>query len=205
MTFSYSDIKELITKTRTYRRFGQNRQLDIDILNRLIDLARLGGSARNGQPFQFMNVVDKKICDSIFPCLGWAGYLPDWQGPEPEEQPHGYILCFLNQNRLNVGQSDALVDLGIFSQNILLGATTLGLGGCRIGSISPKITKLFSLPSHLKLQLVIALGAPGEKVVLEQSQSEDDTRYWRDNSQIHHVPKRPLDELLITLPLQNDV
>lgn len=199
MTVSYATIKELISQTRTVRRFDPGKQLDAERLHGLIDLARLGGSARNGQPWQYMVVVEKDLGDEIFPHLGWAGYLADWQGPAPNERPDAYILCLLNHNRLNVGIKDAMFDLGIGSQNILLGATTIGIGGCRIGSISAKINKLFIIPPHLTIELVIALGTPNEKVFLEQSQDENDTRYWRDDEGFHHVPKRPIEELLVTL------
>ena len=198
MTTSYAAIKELISKTRTVRRFGTKR-LDEERIHGLIDLGRLGGSARNGQPWQYMIVTEKDLGDEIFPCLGWAGYLADWKGPAPNEQPDAYILCLLNHDRLNVAIKDAMFDLGISSQNILLGATTIGIGGCRIGSISPKLNDLFIIPQHLTIELVIALGAPNETIVLEQSQEEDDTRYWRDSEGSHHVPKRPLNELLVTL------
>ncbi len=201
MTISYSDVKTLIRQTRTFRRFASGKNLDDDIIRRLIDLARLGGSARNGQPFQFMVVVDRDISDRIFPHLGWAGYLSDWYGPAVDERPQGYILCFLNEDRLNVAPSDAMIDLGIFTQNILLGATSLGLGGCRIGAFSPKVAHLFVLPSQLSLKLIVALGKPGERVVLEKCRTQDDTRYWRDETQVHHVPKRHLEELLVSLPL----
>lgn len=201
MTTSYSDIKTLIQQTRTFRRFVPGKKLDDDTISLLIDLARLGGSARNGQPFQFMAVVNKDICNRLFPHLGWAGYLPDWQGPAMDERPQGYILCFLNEKRLNVSPTDAMIDLGIFTQNILLGATSLGFGGCRIGAFSPKVANLFNHPPHLSLKLIVALGKPGESIVLEKSRTEDDTRYWRDETQVHHVPKRPLEELLISLPL----
>ena len=202
MTFSYSNIKEIISQTRTIRRFDSSKRLDEATLKQLVDMARLGGSARNGQPWQHMVIVEKDLCDKIFPYLGWAGYLDDWKGPVPDERPCGYILCLLNHNRLNVGVGDAMVDLGIGSQNILLAATTMGLGGCRIGSISPGINELFVLPPHLTIELVIALGAPGEQVILEQSLEEQDTRYWRDRDGRHHVPKRPLEELLVTLTIR---
>ncbi len=199
MIFSYTHIKEIISLTRTVRRFDSSQRLEEETLKQLIDVARLGGSARNGQPWQYMVVVEDELRNNIFKHLGWAGYLANWKGPATNERPGGYILCLLNHNRLNVGVNEAMFDLGISSQNILLAATAMQLGGCRIGSISPKINEHFTLPPHLTIELVIALGTPGEQVVLEQSKEEQDTKYWRDDNGIHHVPKRPLEELLVTL------
>ena len=44
---------------------------------------------------------------------------------------------------------------------------------------------------------MIALGRPAEAVVVESVAEGGDTRYWRDEQQVHHVPKRALDELIV--------
>jgi hypothetical protein len=44
--------------------------------------------------------------------------------------------------------------------------------------------------------LVLALGKPVEKVVLETIQNND-VKYWRDDARVHHVPKRSLDEIIL--------
>lgn len=199
---NFSDVNQLILQTRTVRRFKYDKQIPMETLHQLIDMARLGGSARNGQPWQYMAIAQKDLCHMIFPHLGWAGYLIDWQGPAIDERPVAYVLCLLNHSRLNVSRTDAMVDLGISSQNLLLSATTVGLGGCRIGSISPKINELFIIPDHLTIELVIALGVPGEKIIVEQSQNEKNTQYWRDNKEVHHVPKLPLKDVLVSLEIR---
>ncbi len=45
--------------------------------------------------------------------------------------------------------------------------------------------------------LALALGTPGETVLLEDGRSPDGVPYWRDPQGTHHVPKRPLDEVLV--------
>ena len=58
-------IKELVEKTRTVRRFQQGRATDAFLLRKLVDLARLGGSAGNAQSLKCMiNIPDSAI---IFP------------------------------------------------------------------------------------------------------------------------------------------
>ncbi len=192
-------MHEIIKKTRTYRRFRQSRPIPEQTLTGLVDLARLGGSARNCQPWQFMVVTDETQREAIFPFLAWAGYLSDWRGPEPGERPSAYILCLLNGSRLKGSHLEAQFDLGIATQNLLLGAMAEGIGGCRIGAFSPKIAGLFDMPEHLEISLVIALGYPAETVVLEQV-VDDNIRYWRDEQSVHHVPKRSLAEVLVDLP-----
>lgn len=194
-------VESLVQQTRTCRRFKQDHAISKDQLGWLVELARLSGSARNCQPWQYALVNDPELCEKIFPYLGWAGYLSDWKGPVAGERPAAYILCLLNRNWLKGSDKEAHFDLGIASQNILLGATSLQLLGCRIGAFSPKLAELFKLPDHLSLELVIALGAPAEKIVLEDMESPEQVQYWRDVDQVHHVPKRPSSELIVDLEL----
>lgn len=83
-------------------------------------------------------------------------------------------------------------------QNILLGAVALGLGGCIIGSIDrEKLRMSLEIAEHLEILLVIALGKPKEKVVIETVGKNSDIKYWRDKKGTHHVPKRPLKDIII--------
>lgn len=187
------NLKQLVYATRSCRRFRQEQTIAIDTLHQLIDLARLGGSAKNLQPLKYLVTNEPAGNDAIFPHLGWAGYLPEWPGPAAGERPAAYIVCLLD-TRL---AKEAACDLGIASQNILLGATELGLAGCRIASISPKLHRQLGLAEHLEILLVIALGAPAEKVVLEAIEPNGNIRYWHTANQTHHVPKRRLADIII--------
>ncbi len=190
-------IREQIIKTRTVRRFAGNKPVPPELLVRLVDLARLGGSARNAQVLKYMIIWKENLCQEIFPLLGWAGYLTDWPGPAPEERPPAYVVCLLDTELLRGPVHEAHFDLGIASQNMLLGASELGLAGCRIASFSPRIHEILCCPPHLSVLLVIALGYPAEKVVLENVGPDGDIRYWRDDDSIHHVPKRALQDILL--------
>ncbi len=188
------NIEQLVRATRTCRRFQQHEPIAIDTLRWLVELARLGGSARNLQPLKYLLVSDPELNAAIFPHLGWAGYLPEWPGPAAEERPAAYVICLLD-TRL---AQEAECDLGIATQNLLLGATSRGLAGCRIGSFSGKLHGLLDLAAHLKILLVIALGKPLEEVHLEELPPDGSIRYWHDAAGVHHVPKRPLADLIVT-------
>ncbi len=192
-------MKNQIEQCRTFRIFDQKQPLEKELLLEFIDCARLGGSARNCQPWQYFPVVEQDLCERIFPTLRWAGYLSDWKGPEPGQRPTAYLLCFLNSNWLKGPETEAWFDLGVASQNLLLAARKRGIGGCRIGSFHSRLTDQFAVPRHLQLKLVIALGIPGETVVLEEGDREDDIYYWRDDSGVHHVPKRKMEHVLLNL------
>jgi nitroreductase len=194
-------MRQIIAKTRTFRRFVQKESISLATLHELLDLARLGGSARNGQPWQYMVVNTPEVCAKIFPFLGWAGYLTDWKGPVEGERPSAYVLCLLNKNRLKGSMGEAQFDLGVATQNLLLGAMEKKIGGCRIGAFNPQLASLFKMPDHLQLSLVVALGKPVETVVIEECKDENDIRYWHDEYGVHHVPKRPLKSCIVTLEI----
>jgi len=69
-----------------------------------------------------------------------------------------------------------------------------------IGSIKrDSLRKALSIPEQYEILLVIALGKPGESVVFEEIGEEGEIKYWRDEKDIHHVPKRGLEELILEL------
>jgi nitroreductase len=188
-------LKETIRKTRSYRRFWQNEIIGVDTLEVLVDLARLGGSARNVQPLKYLLLNAPADNEKIFPHLGWAGYLKNWQGPVDGERPTAYIICLLD---IRLAE-EADCDLGIATQNILLGATEKGLGGCRIATFSRQLKKILNIPEYLRILMVLALGKPKETVQLEEIGPDADIKYWRDEAQTHHVPKRSLGEVVVKM------
>lgn len=189
-------IGPLVRQTRSVRRFAGDREIGEDVLRELVDLARLGGSARNGQPLRYMPVTDKAVRDRVFPHLGWAGYLTGWPGPVENERPAAYILCLLARDWLLGPEYEAYFDLGVSTQNMLLGAAEKGISGCRIGSVSQNLARDLNVDGRHKLMLVLALGYPAEQVALETVGPDADIRYWRDEAGVHHVPKRSLEDVL---------
>ena len=144
-------MEELVRKTRTVRRFQESRSLSLDLLRGLVDLARLGGSARNAQLLKYMLITDAKKREQLFPLLAWAGYLPQWPGPAAGERPAAYILCLLDQSLQKGPDTEANFDLGIATQSMLLGAAEQGVFGCRIGAFAPdKVSQLLHLPAQLR-------------------------------------------------------
>ena len=188
-------IADLIKKNRSFRRFFQDHVLDLETLTGLVDLARLSASAANLQPLRYILSVDSQKNSQIFPCLGWAGYLKDWNGPKEGERPSGYIIILNDSEKANeyVGY-----DCGIASQSILLGAREKGLSGCMIASVKrQKLRSLLNIDVRFKILLVIAIGEPKEDVVIETVGSDNSIRYFRDSAGVHHVPKRKLRDIIV--------
>jgi nitroreductase len=187
-------ISDLIKANRSCRRFYENQTVELEILKELVDLARLCASAANFQPLKYILACRPETNAEIFSCLAWAGYLKDWPGPEPGERPAAYIVI-LGDTAIS---KDFGCDHGIAAQSILLGARARGLAGCIIGSINrDRLREILNIKSHLQILLVLAIGKPREKIVIESVGPDGSIRYWRDAEGVHHVPKRPLKEVIV--------
>ena len=187
-------IADLIAANRSCRRFDEYHSVDLRTLEQLVNLARLSASGANLQPLKFILSCRPALNAEIFSCLGWAAYLKDWPGPEPGERPAAYIVI-LGDSQIS---KDFGVDHGIAAQSILLGARDRGLAGCMLGSVNRKVLRtVLDVPEHLGILLVVAIGKPVEEVVIETAGPDGNIRYWRDERAVHHVPKRPLSEIIV--------
>ena len=188
------NIKELVKKTRTYRRFDGAYSQKNSELTELVELARNVGSGSNLQPLKYIVSSSGEMNSRIYSTLAWAGSLPDWPGPDEPERPTGYIVILIDKNI----RDEADMDVGIAAQTILLGASEIGLGGCMVGSIQrSRLREILDIPTHFKISLVVAMGKPVEKVVLEDVGPDGSTTYYRKADGTHHVPKRKMEEILI--------
>ncbi len=186
------NLKELVKKNRSYRRFDQSAEITTSQLLKWIELARFSASGRNMQPLKYALSAQPTLNDEIFRHLAWAGYLKEWDGPAEGERPAAYIAVLHDK----LVSDKYFCDDGIAMQSILLGAVEDGYGGCIIGSVNrEKVAELLKLPAHLEILWIIALGRPAEAIVLDDIDGED-IRYWRDENDLHHVPKRKLNDLV---------
>ncbi|MEN8255213.1 MAG: nitroreductase family protein [Verrucomicrobiota bacterium] len=185
-------LKDLVLANRSYRRFHEDA-IGETTLRELVDLARLSASGGNAQALKYILSCDPEKNAAIFPHMAWAGYLADWPGPAEGERPAAYIIILLDKE---ISES-AGCDQGVAAQSILLGATERGLGGCMIGSIQrTELRKTLAIPERYGILLAIALGKPKETVLVDKAMNGD-IKYWRDDQDRHHVPKRLLDEIIL--------
>ena len=193
-------LAEIIKKNRSYRRFFQEVGITANDLLEMADNARLSASARNSQSLKYILSNDETTNAVIFPCLAWAGYLKDWSGPGTGERPSAYIVM-LNDREIT---QNYFCDHGIAAQSILLTAVEKGYGGCIIASVNhSKLREELTIPDRFDIIQVIALGKPKEEVIMDPIAADGDIRYWRDENQVHHVPKRSLEEVVLRKPLKS--
>ncbi|MCF7859506.1 MAG: nitroreductase family protein [Candidatus Cloacimonetes bacterium] len=186
-------IRDLITRNRSYRKYNQSHHIETTLIKDLIDLARLSPSAGNLQRLRFKLSNTEEDNAKIFSCLKWAAYLKNWKGPEEGERPSAYVILLGTQKKT----ANLACDAGIACQSILLGAVEAELRGCIFGSINKeKLRKLLKIPDKYSIIYAIALGKPKENIKLENVE-KGNLKYWRDENNVHHVPKRKLADIII--------
>ncbi|MBP2627115.1 MAG: nitroreductase [Firmicutes bacterium] len=187
-------FKKMVATNRSYRRFYCEENIAKETLLSLVDYARLSASGANRQPLRYIVSCEKQVNEAIYPTLGWAGYFADWSGPEEGERPSAYIIILQDKDNKMVGG----VDHGIAAQSILLGAVEIGLGGCIIGNIKrEELSEVLNISGQYEILLAIAIGKPKEVVIINEINAGDDVKYWRDENQIHHVPKLKLPDIVL--------
>lgn len=187
-------FKDLVLRTRSYRRFFQDIPVPTEILREVIDLSRYASSGSNLQILRYLLSNEGEKNQRIFKTLRWAGYLKEWPGPNEGERPTAYIIM------LKEKKQPVFWDHGLAAQIILLGLTEKGYGACQLSNIDREALRgELQIPEEYEILMVIAIGKPKEIVVLEELTEVGDMRYWRDEQGVHHVPKRALEDIILEL------
>lgn len=188
-------IKELVEKTRSYRAFAADTEIDESVLLELVDNARKCPAAMNAQPLKYKIVTDKAERGELLSICRFATKLGIKLPPEGHEPSAYIVIC--HDESVAAQRPIFLYDVGIVTEAIMLGATERGLGGCIIGSAREEdMKRVLALPEGVVPKLILALGVPDEKVLLVDAK-DGDTSYYRDEKGTHYAPKRTLDEVII--------
>ncbi|WP_273066922.1 nitroreductase family protein [Mogibacterium diversum] len=191
-------IKDLIKKNRSVRGYDNSRDVTIEELREMVDCARLSASSVNMQPLKYIlvNTVDGKA--RVLKQVSFAAKLSTLKLPHRGSEPMAYIVICQDE-QISKSETGFLRDVGIVAQSITLAATELGLGACMLGYFSPdKLRQALDLSENLKPLLVISFGKSVEDIRIVEIEEGESTDYYRDEAGIHYVPKRKLDDVIIT-------
>lgn len=193
----------LVRRARTCRRFDESMRVPRELLLELAELAHLTPCGANAQRLRFHVVSGAEDCARVFDELAWAGALKDWPGPDEGERPTGYIAILAE--RAVPGKPAAPiteVDTGIAAQTMMLAArsATPEVAACMFKAFTPRAIDAMGLDNDkYELKLIMAFGVPAETQAIDAIDSNPDgsINYWRDEAQVHHVPKRSLADVLV--------
>ncbi len=190
------DFLNLVTEARSCRRFVESERLGADAATWLVDCARVTPCARNAQVLRYAAAESPASCAALFPHTRWAGALKDWGGPQEGERPTLYIAILLPK------ESGKLVhmDTGIAAQTMQLAAHSRGWGCCMHASFDvAQCAPIFGVPQTMDMALLLAFGVVAEKRALASLPDDGNINYWRDAAHVHYVPKRALEDVLVSI------
>jgi nitroreductase len=190
-------LKDLVLKNRSYRGFDEKYKVSAEILKDLVDVARLTASGANAQPLKYLLIADEEGVGKMNYLTRWGKMLKDVTLPHPGQFPTAYILIVVDTG-ICKDPNKADTDVGIAAQTILLTAVEKELGGCMIGNFDKELAaKTFLNKAEYVPVLAIAIGKPVETIKLVEVGEDGSTKYYRDETDTHYVPKRKLEDILI--------
>lgn len=187
------DLMKLLETRRTYRRFEQ-REIDGEIVDEILQAARLASSAANRQPLSYIVIQDREKVGQVFAHTRWAGALPPEVGqPKEGERPVLFIAVVEN---LDINQ-DCDTDAGLAISNMTLAAWNHGVGSCMIGACNKAaLSEMFGLSERQKLHTVVAFGYPSHLSHVVDMEDPEGFKYYLDGKGDYVVPKRKLSDVV---------
>lgn len=156
---TFRELVETRVSCRAYRPDPVPREL----VEQILEAARLAPSACNRQPWRFAVATAaatrrRLVEEGFLPGLGMK-----WAAEAPVLLVMGMAKSFITHTLAPAvsGVEYPLLDLGIAGEHAVLQATELGLGSCWIGWINPKaVRKIVGWPASIVPQAIITIGWP---------------------------------------------
>jgi nitroreductase len=163
------DFFQQLVKNRYSVRSYKPDLVDIGLVEKCLEAARLAPSACNSQPWKFIAVDDPELknklaaetSDRALPLNHFTRQAPVMIAIIAEK---GNITSRLGQ--VLKDRDFPWLDVGIAAAHFCLQATELGLGTCMIGWFhEKKIKELLGIPSSKRVALLITLGYPATEII----------------------------------------
>ena len=191
-------IHEIVTASRTVRSFDETKPVSCETLEKLIDTARLSPSAKNAQPLRYILINEKETVETLVSMTKYAAALPELHLPPVGHHPTAFIAVLTDTEVSAVNGRFTMFDAGLSCQSLMLRAHEEGLGGVILASFeAERVKTVLDIGERYEPLVLIALGVPDEEVRLCEVGDDGKTEYYRDENDVHFVPKRKLGDVII--------
>jgi nitroreductase len=148
------DVAEAI-RTRYSCRSYENRPIEKDKLNAVLEAVRQAPSAKNLQDWRLVVVTDGETRRRLAAAANNQTFI--------ENAGAVIVACTASDHVMRCGQAVGPIDVSIALEHICLQATELGLATCWIGSFYPdKVKPLVGIPQNVTIIELMALGYPAD-------------------------------------------
>ena len=184
-------LDNLLLKNRSTRGYDVEFEVKPDVLRKIIAVNTKIASARNQQVLRFKPVAGGSEADFVLKNIKLGGALPELHLPIKGTEPKAFIIVCSSVEETKYVD----IDLGISLQSMLLKAVEIGLNGIIVCAFDKnQIKESFHL-KHNPLA-ILAIGKSAEKFCLEEISETQNHNYYRDENNVHIVPKVRLDDLI---------
>ena len=149
------NVIEAIKARRSVRSY-QDKPVEPEKLEQILEAARLAPSANNLQDWKFVVVQDAGTRQALAKACNDQAFVG--------QAPVVIGACSTNPKRvMSSGQSAAAVDLAIAVDHMTLAAVELGLDTCWIGAFdAPAVANMLDVPDNAVVVHVLPLGYPAK-------------------------------------------
>ncbi len=148
-------VMEAIRKRYSCRAY-QDKPVEQEKLDSVLEAARLAPSAKNLQDWRFVVVTDEEKKRGLAEAASGQMFIAD----------AGAIIaaCSNSDYVMRCGQPVGPIDVAIALEHISLQAADLGLATCWIGSFYPeKVRAVLGIPDNIAVIELMALGYPADE------------------------------------------
>jgi len=147
------DVMEAIKKRYSVRSY-QDRAVETEKLESILEAARLAPSASNRQEWRFVVVRDKDIRQRLMQAAKDQAFVG--------QAPVVIACCAKTDSHvMTCGQQCYPIDVTIAIEHMALKATEEGLGTCWIGAFyEDKVKEILGIPKDIRVVALLALGHP---------------------------------------------
>lgn len=187
------EIMKLMEWCRTYRRFDQAKPVPENVLENIMEAARLANSASNRQQLRFLVVKSSEMVEKLFTFTHWAAILPKELG-QPKDGEHP-VLFIVPTYEASEKAKWTDVDIGIAETRMTIAAAAEGVGSCILANIErDPIREVLGLPVSTEIATIVAFGYPTHESHIV-SMKDGDVKYYLDEKKDYCVPKRSREDL----------
>jgi len=148
------DVAEAICSRYSCRHY-QDKPLEQDKLEAVLEAARQAPSAKNLQDWRLVVATDKQTKKKLAAAANNQTFL--------EEAGAIIVACTVSDHVLRCGQAVGPIDIAIALEHIALRATDVGLATCWIGSFyADKVKAVVGIPESVTVIELMALGYPAD-------------------------------------------
>lgn len=171
------ELMEGLLSRRSVRKFT-DQQVEREKIEQLIKAAQYAPSAHNTQPWHFLVVENKEVLKQFRHVQRSASFA--------ENAPLVILVCGDTEqafHREKEGWSYINIDCSAATENLLLAAHALGLGGCWCGAtpmLKPMegLKELFKLPENIQPFSIVVLGYPAEEPKQPENRCDPAKIHW---------------------------